>query len=214
MAGIADEPTRDCRLCPRLADFRDQNKKQYPGYFNGPVPCFGPRDAALLIVGLAPGLHGANQTGRPFTGDYAGDLLYDTLKKFGLATGDYLERADDGLTLVNTRIVNAVRCVPPANKPVGQEISQCLGFLAGEIAAMRPTLRAIVTLGTVAHNSTLRALKAKPSAWRFGHGAEHRIDGLMVINSYHCSRYNTNTGRLTEKMFTDVFQQVTKIISA
>lgn len=190
-----------------------RNRHQFPSYHNNPVASFGPKDAQLLIVGLAPGLHGANQTGRPFTGDYAGDLLYATLLSFGLANGTYLERADDGLTLQKTRIVNAVRCVPPENKPIGQEISQCLPFLKNELAALRPTLRVIITLGTVAHNSTLRALDQKLSGWRFGHGTAHNINGLVVLNSYHCSRYNTNTGRLTESMFHDIFHKAIKIIS-
>jgi len=214
MSIIPSEPALDCPLCPRLAYFRRENRRLFPTYHNNPVSCFGPIEAELLIVGLAPGLHGANQTGRPFTGDYAGDLLYNTLKKFGRAVGDYQERADDGLKLVKTRIVNAVRCVPPANKPIGAEINQCMPFLTREIAAMRGHLRVIMTLGTIAHTSTLGALGAKPASFRFGHNQRHKLDGLIVVNSYHCSRYNTNTGRLTESMFVDVFHQIDEIISS
>lgn len=207
-------PEKDCRLCSRLAEFRDKNRQSFPSYFNNPVPCFGPADASIAIVGLAPGLHGANQTGRPFTGDYAGDLLYSTLIKFGLAKGIYAERADDGLQLVNCRIINAVRCVPPENKPTGDEINQCQTFLKAELQALRPGLHVIIALGTIAHNSTLKALGVRPAACKFGHGHRHNVNGLTVLDSYHCSRYNTNTGRLTETMFHDVFQQATKIISS
>ncbi|HVZ69240.1 MAG TPA: uracil-DNA glycosylase, partial [Rhizomicrobium sp.] len=175
-------------------------------YFNDPVPTFGAHDARLLIVGLAPGLHGANKTGRPFTGDYAGMLLYNTLIKHGLAKGTYGERADDGLVLVDCAITNAVRCVPPENKPVPAEINACRPFLAATIAAM-PHLRAILSLGQIAHNSVCSAVGVKKSAYKFGHGARHRTHALTLIASYHCSRYNTNTGVLTEQMFDDVVKQ-------
>jgi uracil-DNA glycosylase family 4 len=186
MAVAPQEPDRDCRLCPRLAAFRDENRKANPEWFNGPVPAFGSRDAELLIVGLAPGLKGANLTGRPFTGDYAGDLLY--------------------ATLLECRITNGVRCVPPQNKPIGPEINSCRPFLTTEIASM-PNLRAVLSLGLVSHNTVLAALGEKRSAWKFSHGALHTLPcGLSLADSYHCSRYNTNTGRLTVPMFHDVFR--------
>jgi uracil-DNA glycosylase family 4 len=194
------EPPCDCQLCPRLAQFRASNRVKFPTYFNNPVPTFGAKDARLLIVGLAPGLHGANQTGRPFTGDYAGVLLYNTLIKHGLAKGTYRAHADDGLTLVDCAITNAVRCVPPENKPAPSEINTCRQFLSATIAAM-PHLRAILSLGQIAHNSVCSALGVKKSTYKFGHGAQHRTDKLSLIASYHCSRYNTNTGVLTEEMF-------------
>lgn len=200
------EPPHDCHLCPRLAKFRADNRKKFPGYFNDPVPTFGGHDARLLIVGLAPGLHGANKTGRPFTGDYAGVLLYNTLLKHGLAKGTYGERVNDGLTLVDCAITNAVRCVPPENKPVPAEINTCRQFLSATIEAM-PHLRAILSLGQIAHNSVCSALGVKKSAYKFGHGARHRTQEIALIASYHCSRYNTNTGVLTEKMFDDVVKQ-------
>jgi uracil-DNA glycosylase family 4 len=194
------EPPRDCPLCPRLKEFRDANKRALPGYFNGPVPTFGSRDARLLIVGLAPGLHGANKTGRPFTGDYAGDLLYATLLKHGLAEGHYDERADDGLTLVHCAIANAVRCVPPQNKPLPAEIRTCRPFLETLIGAM-PHLRAIFALGKIAHDSACDALGAKKSKHPFKHGGAYQVGKIALVSSYHCSRYNTNTGVLTEAMF-------------
>jgi uracil-DNA glycosylase family 4 len=172
------------------------------------VDSFGPTDARLLIVGLAPGLRGANRTSRPFTGDYAGDLLYATLGRFGFARGDYDKREDDGLELVDCRITNGVRCVPPENKPIGAEITACRPFLVAEIEAL-PRLEVILALGTLAHATVLTALGEKRALWPFGHGAMHRIPGkVLVANSYHCSRYNTNTGRLTEAMFHDVFRDV------
>lgn len=198
------EPARDCALCPRLAAFRTQNSTKFPDWFNAPVPGFGPRDARLLVVGLAPGLRGANRTGRPFTGDFAGRLLYDTLLKFGFATGTYLERSDDGLTLNDCRIVNAVRCVPPENKPVPTEIATCNRFLASEIEAM-PRLRVILALGAIAHQATLRAFGLKQSHARFAHGALVRLpNGMLLGDSFHVSRLNTNTGRLTTPMFESV----------
>jgi len=201
-------PDRDCPLCPRLAAFRAANRAAYPDFHNAPVVSFGPIEARLLVVGLAPGLKGANATGRPFTGDYAGDLLYGTLAKFGFTRGSYGARADDGLALVDARITNAVRCVPPENKPVGAEIKTCRPFLAREIAAML-RLEVILALGTIAHNSVLAALGERPSAFKFAHGAVHALpDGPALIASYHCSRYNTNTGRLTTKMFEAVFAAI------
>jgi uracil-DNA glycosylase len=194
------EPPRNCPLCPRLAQFREANRAKFPDYFNDPVPTFGPRQARLLIVGLAPGLHGANRTGRPFTGDYAGDLLYATLLKHGLARGTYDRRADDGLVLVDCAIANAVRCVPPENKPLPAEINTCRQFLSAQIAAL-PHLHAILALGKIAHDSTVKALGAKLSAHPFKHAARTRIDALSLVSSYHCSRYNTNTGVLTPEMF-------------
>jgi uracil-DNA glycosylase family 4 len=170
------------------------------------VPGFGPHDARLLVLGLAPGLRGANRTGRPFTGDWAGDLLYATLLKFGLARGTYAADPNDGLELVGTRIVNAVRCVPPGNKPLPAEIATCNGFLKAELAAMK-RLRVIVALGRIAHDAALRAKGLRPSRHAFGHGAQHHLpDGTMLADSYHCSRYNTNTNRLTTPMFEAVFQ--------
>ncbi|WP_291297931.1 uracil-DNA glycosylase [Elioraea sp.] len=206
-------PEGDCRLCPRLAAFRDDNRARFATdpegpWHNAPVASFGPRDARLLIVGLAPGLRGANRTGRPFTGDWAGDLLYATLLKYGLAQGTYDERADDGLTLAGVRICNAVRCVPPENKPTPAEIATCNRFLAEEIAGLRH-LSVILALGAIAHSATLRALGQRQSAWRFAHAAIHRLPtGAVLIDSYHCSRYNTNTGRLTEPMFHNVFEAI------
>jgi uracil-DNA glycosylase len=198
------EPGRDCPLCPRLKAYRDDWRRREPGWFNAPVDSFGPAGARLLIVGLAPGLRGANRTGRPFTGDYAGDLLYATLARFGFAQGRYEARPDDGLTLLDARITNAVRCVPPENKPTPAEAKTCRSFLAAAIAEMQD-LRAIVTLGRIAHESTIAALDHRRAAAPFGHGAAHAIGKLRVFASYHCSRYNTNTGVLTPKMFEDVF---------
>ncbi len=200
------QPPHDCPLCPRLADFRAANRVAHPDYFNAPVPSFGASDGRLLIVGLAPGLHGANRTGRPFTGDYAGDLLYATLLKHGLAAGDYLKRADDGLTLQHCAISNAVRCVPPQNKPETAEIRTCRQFLSAQIAAM-PHLRAVFALGKIAHDSVCDALGAKKSQHPFKHGGAYQIGRLALISSYHCSRYNTNTGVLTEAMFDAVVKQ-------
>ena len=201
-------PAADCRLCPRLAGFRDANRARHPSFHNAPVASFGPLDARLLIVGLAPGLKGANQTGRPFTGDYAGDLLYATLKKFGLARGTYGRHAGDSLVLIDCRITNAVRCVPPENKPTGPEIKACGRFLEPEIRSL-PRLRTIVALGTIAHGAILAALGLTRSHWRFAHAARHLLpNGLILADSYHCSRYNLNTGRLTEAMFHAVFKAV------
>ena len=207
MTDLPAEPQPDCPLCPRLAAFRHQWQQQEPGWFNGPVPCFGPADARLLVVGLAPGLRGANRTGRPFTGDYAGELLYGTLLKFGFASGSYGASPEDGLELSSARIANAVRCVPPENKPTPAETRTCNRFLSGVIAEMAG-LRAILCLGRIAHDAALAALGEKKSAHVFGHGASHEIGHLTLFDRYHCSRYNTNTGRLTAQMFEDVFERI------
>jgi uracil-DNA glycosylase family 4 len=199
-------PERDCPLCPRLAAFREKHRGLFPDWHNAPVPSFGPADARLLIVGLAPGLRGANRTGRPFTGDYAGDLLYSTLIRHGFARGDYRADPGDGLALVDCRITNAVRCVPPENKPEGAEIVACRRFLEDELAK-RP--EAIVALGQIAHKATLAAVGARQAQHPFGHGAMHELPGgSLLADSYHCSRYNTNTGKLTPEMFDAVFAEV------
>lgn len=199
------EPGRDCPLCPRLAAFRRENRAAHPDWFNGPVPSFGAENARLLIVGLAPGLQGANRTGRPFTGDYAGELLYATLIEFGFARGSYAARPDDGLVLIDAMISNAVRCVPPQNKPTPEEARTCLPFLSGRIGAL-PELRAVLALGRIAHDSVLAAYSLRRAGWPFTHGASHAIgSGIRLFDSYHCSRYNTNTGRLTPEMFRTVF---------
>ena len=204
-AMIGRDPAPDCPLCPRLVGFRDRNRQLFPSYFNGAVPGFGDDAPWLLIVGLAPGLHGANRTGRPFTGDYAGDLLYETLETFGLSRGDYAKEADDGLTLVGCRISNAVHCVPPENKPTPAEANTCRVFLDHEIRS-NPNLKAMIALGTIAHNAVLSILGMRKVAYPFGHGRVHPLPGLpTLIDSYHCSRYNTNTRRLTPEMFRDVF---------
>jgi uracil-DNA glycosylase family 4 len=209
----ATEPDRDCPLCPRLAAFRDEARRREPSWHNAPVASFGDANARLLIVGLAPGLQGANRTGRPFTGDYAGDLLYSTLLDYGFASGQYRARPDDGLTLVDCRISNAVRCVPPQNKPLPAEINTCRSFLAATMATM-PKLRSIVLLGRIAHDSTVKALGLKAAAAPFAHGAVHAAGQIRLYDSYHCSRYNTNTGVLTPRMFRDVFARVRKDLEA
>jgi uracil-DNA glycosylase family 4 len=206
-ARSAPSPTRDCPLCPRLESFRLENRKKQPDWFNAPVPAFGAVDAELLIVGLAPGLQGANRTGRPFTGDYAGDLLYSTLLTFGFAEGKYEARPDDGLALRNCRIANAVHCVPPQNKPLPQEINTCRQFLIARIEEM-PRLRAIIALGRIAHDSTIKALGLPAARAPFAHGAVHQTGKRKLYDSYHCSRYNTNTGVLTPEMFRAVFARV------
>jgi uracil-DNA glycosylase family 4 len=206
------EPSHDCTRCDRLRQFVLQNRQLEPDWHNGPVPTWmsptGDRDVRLLIVGLAPGLRGANRTGRPFTGDHAGELLYETLTGFGLAHGSYGASADDGLSLNGCAITNAVRCVPPGNKPVGAEINNCRDFLRETIGRFGG-LRAIVTLGKIAHESTLRALGVKPALAVFRHGGQFQADNLRVFSSYHCSRYNTNTGRLTPEMFRSIFREAT-----
>ncbi len=206
-------PGRDCPLCPRLVAFRNEARASYPDWHNAPVPSFGDSSARLLIVGLAPGLRGANRTGRPFTGDWAGDLLYETLIEQGFAKGTYDERPDDGLKLIDCRITNAVRCVPPQNKPTPAEINTCRTFLVSSFGEMK-NLRAIVALGRIAHESVVRALGSKLSAMPFAHGAVHEAGEFRLYDSYHCSRYNTNTGVLTPKMFKDVFKQVKKGLTA
>ena len=194
-------PAANCPLCPRLAAFRAQNRVAFTDWFNQPVPCFGPRDSALLIVGLAPGLRGANRTGRPFTGDFAGKLLYETLLRFGFATGTYSEDANDDFALHNCRIVNAVRCVPPQNRPLPAEIATCNPFLAAERAAMTQVC-AIVALGGIAHQAVLRAYGLRQSFAKFGHGRTFMLpDGVTLTDSFHVSRYNTSTKRLTSAMF-------------
>jgi len=207
------KPGRDCPLCPRLKAFRDDWRSRERDWFNAPVPSFGPVTARLLIVGLAPGLRGANRTGRPFTGDYAGDLLYATLRSFGFAAGTYAARPDDGLTLLDARITNAVRCVPPDNKPAPAEIRTCRSFLAATIAEMS-NLRAVVTLGRISHESTVTALNHRRSAAPFRHGSSHDVGKVRLFVSYHCSRYNTNTGVLTPEMFQDVFAMVRGYLDA
>jgi uracil-DNA glycosylase len=203
----APGPDRNCPLCPRLVDFREAVRAREPEWFNSPVPPFGDPDGRLLIVGLAPGMQGANRTGRPFTGDYAGDLLYATLIEYGFAKGVYQARPDDGLALVDCRIGNAVHCVPPQNKPLPAEINTCRPFLSATIKTM-PRLRAIVALGRIAHESTVKALGLRASAAPFAHGAMHQAGVLRLYDSYHCSRYNTNTRVLTPDMFRSVFAQV------
>jgi uracil-DNA glycosylase family 4 len=200
LAAIA-QPDHDCALCPRLAAYRAGNRAEHPDWFNGPVPSFGPLDARLLVVGLAPGVKGANRTGRPFTGDHAGMLLYGTLLRFGLAVGTYRADPDDGVALRDCRIANAVRCVPPANLPEPREVTTCNDFLRGELHGL-PNLRAVLALGVTAHAAVLKASGLSPSRIRFAHGAIHTLpDGLLLADSYHVSRYNTSTGRLTTEMF-------------
>ena len=201
------EPDRNCPLCPRLVSFREAARTREPEWFNSPVPSFGDPDGRLLIVGLAPGMQGANRTGRPFTGDYAGDLLYATLLEYGFAKGVYQARPDDGLALVDCRIGNAVHCVPPQNKPLPAEINTCRQYLSATIKTM-PRLRAIVVLGRIAHETTLKALGLRSAAAPFAHGAMHQAGALWLYDSYHCSRYNTNTRVLTPEMFRSVFARV------
>ncbi len=209
------EPDHDCDLCPRLRGFILSVRKTCPDWHNGPVRTFhppeGPEAVRLLVVGLAPGLRGANRTGRPFTGDFAGHLLYATLKAHGMAQGTFDARPDDGLVLCRTAITNAVRCVPPENKPLGEEINTCRAFLKATLSAL-PNLAVVVTLGRIAHESTVRALGSRVAAHPFAHGAETRIGHVDVVSSYHCSRYNTNTGRLTPAMFNAVFAQVSRVL--
>ena len=209
MPAIA-QPGHDCQLCPRLADFRAENRKKLPDYFNAPVPAFGDAQPKFLIIGLAPGLPGANRTGRPFTGDFAGDLLYGTLIELGFAKGVFEARPDDGLMLVDCRISNAVRCVPPQNKPTPAEIRTCNSFLKAELAAS--PARCYLALGSIAHDATLMALGERRSAFKFGHNRRHDLsDGRILIDSYHCSRYNTNTGVLTTEMFHAAMSHVKEV---
>lgn len=213
MIATATEPSRDCALCPRLATFREEARRRAPAWHNAPVPSFQPTgETKILIVGLAPGLQGANRTGRAFTGDWAGDLLYETLDRYGFSSGRYDERPDDGLVLRDCTITNAVRCVPPANKPLPVEIATCNAFLAATMAS-HATLIAIVALGRIAHDAVLRASRLRLAAYPFGHGRRHEIADtehrhLRLFDSYHCSRYNTNTGVLTPDMFREVFAAV------
>jgi uracil-DNA glycosylase family 4 len=211
--GTSTDPGRDCPLCPRLIDYRMELRAKDPDAFNAPVPSFGTADASLLIVGLAPGAQGANRTGRPFTGDFAGDLLYDTLLAFGFATGTYEARPNDGLTLRDCRISNAVRCVPPQNKPLPVEITTCRPFLIATMDTM-PRLRAVVLLGRVAHDTMLKTLGIRLAAAPFAHGAVHDAGRFRLYDSYHCSRYNTNTGVLTPEMFRAVFARVKAELAA
>lgn len=202
------EPETNCARCPRLAAFRAHNRAQEPDWFNKPVPSFGDMTARLAVVGLAPGLRGANRTGRPFTGDFAGDLLYETLHDFGFAQGRYEGRREDGLTLADCLITNAVRCVPPQNKPTGQEIKTCRPFLKSQLDAM-PNLKIILALGRIAHESIVSAFGERRPDHPFGHAARHDLPGgIALFDSYHCSRYNTNTGRLTRPMFRQVFEKI------
>ena len=201
------EPSSDCPLCPRLVAFREDLRHEHPGWWNAPVRAFGDPDAWLGIVGLAPGKHGANRTGRPFTGDFAGVLLYQTLLKFGLAQGKYEERSDDSLRLTGSVIINSVRCLPPENKPTPEEIATCRPFYSRSLDAL-PNVRILVALGQIAHGSAVRTAGGRLSAFKFGHLAEHRLpDGRILIDSYHCSRYNQNTNRLTAVMFEQVFER-------
>ncbi len=214
---LQPEPAADCPLCPRLVAFRQRNAESFPDWHNAPVGSFGPKNARLLIVGLAPGLRGANRTGRPFTGDWAGDLLYATLATHGFTSGTYASAADDGLEVKDAMITNAVRCVPPENKPVGAEANACRPFLVDRIAAL-PRLTAILALGKIAHDNTLRALGQRLASAPFGHAAASDIDTpsgpVRLFSSYHCSRYNTNTGRLTEAMFNAVFADIRAYLDA
>ncbi len=208
---VRAEPPRDCPICPRLVAYRVHNRAVHPDWFNGPAPSFGDERARLLVVGLAPGRAGANRTGRPFTGDHAGVLLYATLIKTGFARGSYGARIDDGLTLVDCMITNAVRCAPPGNKPAPAEEAACRPFLTARLTAL-PHLKVIVTLGDVARRNVMRALGLPASAAASGHGAETAAGGYHMINSYHCSRLNTNTGRLTAAMFEAVFMRARKAV--
>jgi uracil-DNA glycosylase family 4 len=201
------EAPRDCPLCPRLVRFREECRDEHPTWWNAPVPAFGDRNAWLAVVGLAPGKHGANRTGRPFTGDYAGELLYETLLKFGLAAGEYRADPADGLRLDGVVILNAVKCLPPANKPEPREIATCRNYFEAALGTL-PTVRVLLALGQIAHVAAARALGLPPTTTKFGHGAEARTtDGRVLLSSYHCSRYNQNTGRLDRPMFESVFER-------
>jgi len=202
---------KDCRACPRLAGFLDDVKDRYPDYYCRPVPPFGDAAARFLIVGLAPGMHGANRTGRPFTGDHAGILLYQMLHKFGFSTQVESLAADDELQLRNCRITNAVKCLPPDNKPVGAEINLCNGFLANELQAM-PDNSVVLALGGIANRAIIKALAMRQADFKFAHAAEHDLGNVRLVDSYHCSRYNTNTRRLTNDMFEAVFAQVRELL--
>lgn len=201
------EAPKNCDFCPRLVEYRNKNAHENPTWFNGPAPSFGDKNASVLIVGLAPGRTGANRTGRPFTGDYAGDLLYSTLAKFGYLSGTYRADPNDGIVLKDIMITNAVRCAPPENKPTPAEINICNGFLKARIAAL-PALKTLICLGKVSHDATIRALGGKLSQFKFAHGAQHEIAGYRIIDSYHCSRYNTQTNRLNTEMFEAIFATI------
>ena len=202
----------NCRQCPRLATFLDEVADKNPGYYCRPVPPFGDRNARLLIVGLAPGMHGANRTGRPFTGDYAGLLLYETLHKYGFASHAESLAADDELTLLDCRITNAVKCLPPGNKPVGAEVNTCNEFLANELNTLPPAA-VVLALGGIAHRAVVKAVGGRQADFKFGHAAEHALDGrFLLLDSYHCSRYNTNTRRLTADMFRAVFARARELL--
>ena len=202
---------RNCRACPRLADFLESVSSRNPDYYCRPVPPFGDRDAQLLIVGLAPGMHGANRTGRPFTGDHAGILLYRTLHKFGFATHPESIAADDELSLLDCRITNAVKCLPPDNKPVGAEINTCNAYLANELATL-PASSVVLALGGIAHRAVVKALGGRQADFKFAHAAVHDVTPVRLLDSYHCSRYNTNTGRLTTEMFEAVFAKARTLL--
>ncbi|MEM9937874.1 MAG: uracil-DNA glycosylase [Pseudomonadota bacterium] len=213
MKSVPPEAPTDCGLCPRLVEYREASQKKNPDWFNGAVQSFGDPDAALLIIGLAPGISGANRTGRPFTGDWAGDLLYATLGKFGFAEGTYDKRPDDGLILKGAMVTNAVRCVPPQNKPVGAEINQCRPFLQARMAAL-PNLKVMLCLGKISHDSTVRTLGLRLKDHPFGHETAYQTEAGLLLSSYHCSRYNTNTRRLTPEMFEAVFAKARAAVDA
>ena len=214
MSAVPPEAPKDCPLCPRLVVYREENAREHPDWFNGAAPSFGDPAARLLVVGLAPGRTGANRTGRPFTGDYAGELLYGTLNKFGFAQGVYRADPNDGFRLIDAMITNAVRCAPPENKPTPAEIATCRQFLTARLSAL-PRLRVILALGSIAHESVLRAYGLKPSAAKFAHGAEATLPGLAtLLSSYHCSRYNTQTRRLTTEMFEAVVARAKGLVAA
>ncbi len=206
-------PDQNCSLCPRLAEFRAQNRQKFPNYHNGPVESFGELSAQILVVGMAPGLNGANRTNRPFTNDYAGDILYPALQKFGFARGTYQKRRDDGFVLENVRVTNAVRCVPPQNKVTGAETATCKRFLAAEIAAMT-NLKIILCLGTVSHAAVLKVLGCRQAAYKFSHNAVHHLKErpLIMVDSYHTSRYNINTGVLSREMFENVVKNMKELL--
>lgn len=211
---IPSEPSRDCPLCPRLVAFRAEQRAAHPDWFNAPVPSFGDGGAWLAIVGLAPGMQGANRTGRPFTGDHAGPLLYDTLAGFGLSEGEFAGDPDDGVRLSGAIIINAVRCLPPQNRPTPEEVRTCRRFLEPSLEAL-PNLEVVIALGQIAHQSAVKALGGKLPKMPFAHGAEHRLpSGVMLLDSYHCSRYNQNTGRLTAEMFRAVFARAMALRAA
>ena len=204
---------RECRACPRLADFLDDVNRRYPDYYCRPVPPFGTVDARFLIVGLAPGMHGANRTGRPFTGDHAGILLYQMLHKYGFSSRDHSEATDDGLELIDCRITNAVKCLPPDNKPVGAEINTCNRFLANELDTLAPG-SVVLALGGIAHKAVVKARGLRQAAYKFAHAADHDLGSFCMLDSYHCSRYNTNTRRLTPEMFDAVFERARELLQS